>query len=391
VIDAAVADARLAFRHEGREYVAGREPRSPAGEPCDVTVQVHNPRVFGRALGEGNLGLGEAYRDGDYDVVQGSLEDLLGILLRNRIDEKIGRDFKLALRVGLAGLRNRLRGRHDNVREHYELGNEFFANFLGKAMAYTCGYLVDPGDEDDLDRQQFNKFDRICRKLELQPGQTLLDLGCGWGGFLIHAATHYGVTGTGYTVSPSQVEWGRAAVEKAGLTGKVRIELDDYGAATGQYDRVSTIGMMEHMPLPDFPRVFGTLAARLKPGGLGLIHCITCAVADNGPDGFTQKYILPGSRQPKLSEMAAAMEERELLILDVENIKTHYVATSKAWLEGFRRGRAGLPRERYPEPFLRLWDYNLSCWVAATRYSAGGLLHILFTNDRTRPTRLARV
>jgi cyclopropane-fatty-acyl-phospholipid synthase len=385
ILDRGVRDARIRFEGEGWSATVGRA-EAPAP---DVGISVSSERFFLRVLREGNLGLGEAYINGDFAVDAGDLETFLTILLRNRIDEQVRRTPWLALRVGAIRLANWLRPRQVNVRQHYDLGLDLFEGFLDSTMTYSCGYARTP--EDTLDELQQNKLTRICRKLDLQPGQRLLDIGCGYAGLLMHAAVHHDVRGTGVTNSRQHFEHGVARVRQAGLDGHVTLVLGDYRAVEGRFDRIVSVGMMEHVPPAAYGDYVRTIARRLAFGGLGLVHTIGCSRATNIHDPFIQRYVFPGSGQPRLSDIARHLERNTLSVLDVENIVRHYVYTVRGWLRRYRAVAPTLDPTRYDDGFRRLWEYYLCCGIAAALASPSSVYQVLFTNDPARPLPLQRV
>jgi cyclopropane-fatty-acyl-phospholipid synthase len=375
LLDCCVSDARIRFNVNGSSRVIGGV--GPASEECDVAVRVHDPRFFSRVLAYRNLGMGEAYMDGDFDLEAGTLEGFLTTLLRNRIDEKVRQNTSLALKVGWIQLLNGLRAKHQNVQRHYDVGDDLFEAMLDSSMAYSCGYSKTPGD--DLAQLQRNKFDRICSKLKIKPGDRLLDIGCGFGGLLIHAAKYYGATGLGVTNSRRHCERGNENIARAGLAPGLRIEFADFGKIRGRFDKVVSVGMMEHVPRREYATYFRRIVEVLETGGLGLVHTLGCNTYKNIHDPFIQKYIFPGSGQPKLSEIAHQLEQNRMPILDVENIARHYEPTLRGWLKNFRGARPYLA-ERYPERFLRMWEYYLCCCIAAAAVTnENAVYHVLFT------------
>jgi len=388
ILDRGVTDTRIRFAVGGRDFVVGRGAAGNGHRP-EVTVQVANPRVFTRTLAAGSLGLGESFMAGDFAITEGSLAQLLEILLRNRLDRKIKESPWTALRIGLLRLADALRGKARNVQRHYDLGDDLFEAFLDSTLTYSCGYAIDPGD--DLETLQRNKLERICRKLRLSPGDRLLDIGCGFGGLLVHAAKHHGVTATGVTLSRRHCARGQAVADREGLADRVRIEYADFNEVTAEYDRVVSVGMMEHVPRREYDRYFARIAAVLTRDGLGLVHTLGANAVKNEHDPFIQKYIFPSSNQPRLSEIAGGLERHGLAILDVENMIRHYSYTAERWLENFRTHRARLDPERYGESFQRMWEYYLSCGVAAARASDAALYQVLFAKDYTAPMPLHRI
>lgn len=387
ILDRGLADARVRFELPSGARVVGRGSEQPR-----LGVRVSDPRFFTRALAYGNLGLGEAWMDGDFEMTEGCLSELLTVLLRNRLDRYIKGDKRLLAQVALIRAGNLLRGAWKNVQSHYDAGDDLFESFLDSSLAYSCGYAKEPGD--DLERLQWNKFDRICRKLRLARDQRLLDIGCGFGGLLIHAAREHGVRGTGITNSRRHCERARANVAAAGLGDRITIELRDHASLDPErerYDRVVSVGMIEHLSRAEYRRYFRNIARVLTPGGLGLVHGIGCNAVRNDHDPFIQKYIFPGSGQPRLSEIASQLERRGLAILDVENIVRHYAYTVKEWLRRFRENRAKLDQRRYGPVFQRMWEYYLACGIAAAWASDSAVYQVLFTNDYAAELPLQRV
>lgn len=379
-----LAGARIVFRTEDGRHEVGR------GEDVTAVVRVHRERFFERALAQGNLGLGEAFMDGDWEVEQGTLEGLLEALLRARLDKKLAGNPGVALKVLALQLLNGLRGRQwAHVQRHYDVGDDLFELFLDRSLVYSCAYLVK--EDDSIETMQVQKLDRICRKLDLRPGERLLDIGCGFGGLLIHAASRFGVAGVGITTSARHAAKGMDRVRAAGLDGRVTLELRDHRTVEGRFDKVVSVGMMEHLPRGEYARYFERIAAVLAPEGRGLVHTIGCNAARNRHDPFIQKYVFPGSGQPKLSEMAADCERHGLAILDVENMVRHYAHTARRWLDRFRERAHLLDPKRYDASFRRMWKYYLCCCIAGARASDGALYQVLFARDYAAEMPLHRV
>jgi len=391
LLDRCVEGAEIRIVCADGEWVVGRPSTATASRPDQVTLLVERPRFFGRVLAYANLGLGEAFMDGDVEVPDGRLPDLLEVLVRARLDRKLRGDWRLALRVLGIGLANRLAGAQRNVARHFDVGDDLFEAFLDPTLTYTCGYAR--SEDDDLASIQQQKLERICAKLRLRPGARLLDVGCGYGGLLIHAARAHGAVGTGIVNSRQHYEGARRRVDAAGLSGRVRIELADHRILPRlgeSYDRVVSVGVLEHLPRREHPRYFASVRAVLAPGGLALAHFIGCGTSVNEHDPFIQKYVFPGSCQLKLSEVAGHLERNELAILDVENMVRHYAITCRRWLERFRAARGQLDSARYDEHFQRMFEYYLSLCIAAARASDGALYQVLYGNDFASEHPLAR-
>lgn len=384
-----VRDARIEFR-DGAGVVSVGQARGSLPSPVpEVAIRVHRPRFYSRVLAYGNLGLGEAYMDRDFDMEAGELQDFLTILLRGRVDRVVRGSFRHLWALATIRLRSRLRPAWRNVRRHYDLGDDLFRAFLDPSLTYSCGYAV--SERDSLADLQSNKFDRILRKLGVRSGDRLLDIGCGYGGLLIYAGLRYGIHGTGITNSRQHAAGAQTAIAKAGLAAQIEVRLQDFKEVTGEYDRVVSVGMLEHVRRGEYPRFFRLLGRVLASAGRGLLHTIGCNGARNRHDPFFQKHIFPGSNQPRLSEIAEHLERNALPILDVENLAPHYALTTKAWLARLRGNCHTLDAARYDEVFLRMWEYYLCCGIAAALASDSALYQVLFAKDITDPIPLHRV
>lgn len=384
VLDRCLEDMRCDFQTPDGGFAVGRR-----GGAADFVLRVHEPRFFERVIALGSLGLGESFMDRDFEMQQGRLEDWLTLLLRSRVDAAVRGDWRLALRALGLQLAARLRGTARSVQSHYDLGDDLFEAFLDSSLSYSCGY-AETGEED-LEELQWNKLERICQKLRLEPGMRLLDIGCGFGGLLIHAGRHHGVGGVG--ISNSRRHAARAAerIEKSGLAGRTRIEFGDYSSVEGCFDRVVSVGMLEHIPRSEYRSYFDTVARRLGPQGVALVHCIGCNAAQNQHDPFIQKYIFPGSSQPRLSEIAANAENSGLAIADVENIARHYALTIRGWLERFTANRGMLDPKRYDARFQRMWEFYLCAGIAAGEASESAVYQVLLYKDVRDPMPWVRV
>ncbi len=237
----------------------------------------------------------------------------------------------------LTGLVAHSRGRDAvAISHHYDVSNRFYEWVLGPTMAYTCA--VYPTDDTSLDDAQAEKFDLVCRKLDLRPGQRLLDVGCGWGGMVRHAAEHYGVRALGVTLSRQQAEWGQKAAAEQGLTDLVEVRHADYRDVTEVgFDAVSSIGLTEHIGTANIPAYAARLADRLRPGGRLLNHCITRRSVDVpsiARRGFIERYVFPDGELPSVSEVVRELERSGLEVRHEENLREHYAKTCLAWCEG---------------------------------------------------------
>ena len=383
LLDDNVASCRIRFLVEGREYFAGSGPNL-----SEVTVNVQNPVFFSRVLAFGNLGMGEAFIDRDFEVSGGLLPEFLTTLLRNRLDQKLGYSARLIGTVLMNRAYSALRGKGRRLCQYHDAGNDLFQAFLDSTLTFSSGYAL--SEDEDLEQLQWNKLDRICRKLQLGPGDQLLDIGCGCGSLLIFAAENYGASGIGITLSQEQRERAQRLIHERGLADRISIQCRDYRDFEGSYSKVSAIGMMAHLPRSEYNRFFRTIARLMKPGAHGIIHSYACNSARNRHDAFLQRYIFPGSTQPRLSEITGNLGENGLLVLDVENNVRHCKYTFLQWLKNFRKNSPALVA-KYGEKYLRAWEYYLSCGAAAAVASDSALYQVLFTNDRAAEIPLRRV
>jgi cyclopropane-fatty-acyl-phospholipid synthase len=224
-----------------------------------------------------------------------------------------------------------------NIRFHYDQSNEFYQQFLDSRMVYSCAYFKD-GDQS-LDDAQLRKVEHICDKLDLRPGEALLDVGCGWGGLAIHAAAEYGTVSTGCTLSTEQFNFANDRVAERGLAGGVRVELSDYRDMRGPFDKIASVGMFEHVGRRRLKGYFATLHSLLRPGGLLLNHGIMRpeSAKDNAETLFVRRKVFPGGEIPRLSDVIRSAEESGFEVLDVENLRPHYALTCRAWIDRLQK------------------------------------------------------
>ncbi len=371
----------------GRAFVRPPEVLRGLGELAGITIngddpwdmQVHSGEVYRRILTQGSLGLGESYMDGLWD--SDSLDELFCRLLRADIEERLGGVARI--RLLLAALRQQLFNLQSSRRafqvgeQHYDVGNDVFEGMLDSSMSYSCGYWH---QADTLRQAQWNKMDMICRKLNLQPGDELLEIGCGWGGLARHAAMHYGVKVTGITVSKQQ-EW-LARTRCAGLP--VTIKLMDYRELDGKYDKVVSVGMFEHVGPKNYPVYFDAVSRLLKDDGLFLLHTIGIHKTSRTVDAWIDKYIFPNGKLPSAAEIAAVLDDR-FLIEDWHNFGQDYDRTLMAWWSRFD---AAWPRLelRYGNRFYRMWKYYLLSCAGFFRSRQGQLWQLVLSKRERSDT-----
>jgi cyclopropane-fatty-acyl-phospholipid synthase len=351
--------------------------------PLPIRVTVHNAFAYGRVAGAGTIGAGEAYFHGDFDT--NDLTGLMRLFVANRDTMQSMERGAAWLRLPFHKLVHRLRG-HDtassraNIAAHYDLGNAFFRAFLDRRhMMYSGAYYEQP--DTGLEAAAEAKLERICRKLELAPGHHVLDIGGGWGGFAVYAATHYGCRVTMTTLSQEQFRHARERAASAGLEDRVTVLNADYRELTGGYDRIVSIEMIEAIGHDAFDGFFAVCDTLLKPGGVILIQAITIAEpfyeeARRTVD-FIQRYIFPGGALPALSVLSQAIGRRRSLHLDqLEDLGLHYARTLKDWRARLRQNWQGLQGQGYDETFLRMWEFYLCYCEAGFLERSTGLVQL---------------
>ena len=274
----------------------------------------------------------------------------------------------------------------ENIREHYDLGNEFYSLWLDRNMQYTCAFFAHP--DQGLDEAQENKMDYICRKLELEKGMRVLELGSGWGGFAIHAARHYGVHVTAINISHAQTEFARAWAQNEGLADRVTFLEADYRDARGVFDRVVVIGMVEHVGEGRYNELARVVDEHLTDNGISLWHFIS-RINPKPTDPFSAKYIFPGGHIPALSEVLPAIEQRNLMVLDIDNLRLHYAKTLLHWRKRYLEHWDDVVG-MYGERFARMWDLYLAGSIGSFLYGEMTLAQVVLAKGRPRNLLLNR-
>ena len=312
-------------------------------------MRIRNARTALKLATNPDLYFGEAYMDGDLVVERGSFADMMELLgynihlLGENPNPRLGQ--LLSSAVGLVSGRNGLKRARDNVAHHYDLSGALYRTFLDGDMQYSCAYLRHP--DDDIEAAQLAKKEHIVAKLLLQPGQRVLDIGCGWGGLALFIARAADVRVTGITLSKEQLAVARRRARDAGLADRVTFELVDYRELDARFDRIVSIGMFEHVGLPNYEGYFGALKRLLAPKGIALVHSIGKMYGPAPTSTWILKYIFPGGYAPALSEVMPSVERNALWVNDIEILRLHYAETLAALARAIR-GPMGRP-----EPDLR--------------------------------------
>ncbi|MQQ99196.1 cyclopropane fatty acyl phospholipid synthase [Glaciimonas soli] len=351
-------------------------------QPWDM--QVHDTIFFQKMFSKWELGIGESYMDGDWDCDR--LDEFFFRICSHDLEQTVHGPAKIMF--GLEILRQKFfnlqsRSRAFQVGEqHYDIGNDLFEKMLDSSMMYSCGYWP---NASNIEEAQQHKLDLICRKLELKPGERLLDIGCGWGGLARYAAQNYQVEVVGITISKEQQ---KLAQERcAGLP--VKIELTDYRQLTGQFDKVVSVGMIEHVGAKNYPVYFDVVRKLLTPEGLFLLHTIGNYETEMKRDVWLDTYIFPNGHLPSAKELASVLENR-FLIEDWHNFGRDYDLTLMAWWENFDRAWPTL-KDKYGERFYRMWKYFLLSSAGFFRSGQGQLWQIVLSKrGRIQPYRSVR-
>jgi cyclopropane-fatty-acyl-phospholipid synthase len=336
-------------------------------EPTVAHVHIRDPGALRRLALHPELYFGEDYTAGRIEV-EGYFVEFLETMYR-----AIGRAPKPGLfrRVLHTWLNrphhNTLDGSRDNIHHHYDLGNDFYKLWLDSEMVYTCAYFSSA--TLSLEEAQAAKMDHVCRKLELKPGQTVVEAGCGWGALARHMAKHYGVTVKAYNISRQQLAYARARAQQEGLSDRVEYIEDDYRNIRGQFDAFVSVGMLEHVGLDNYPGLGAVAVNTLRENGRGLIH----SIGRNRPgtmSAWIERRIFPGAHPPCLSEMMRIFEPHNFSVLDVENLRLHYARTLAHWLERFEANTDKI-EAMTDAAFVRAWRLYLAGSMAS--FTAGDL------------------
>ena len=357
------------FRRRVEKLLASADVTIGGDRPWDL--QVSHPRFFQRVLAQGALGFGEAYMDGWWQSA--SLDQLLYRLIRAELDDQVGSLvlYYVALRAKLLNRQRRSRAKIVGER-HYDIGNDLYRQMLDSRMIYSCGYWK---GAQTLEQAQEDKLQLTCSKLLLQEGQRVLDIGCGWGGTARFLVERYGVEVVGVTISSAQAEVAREHC--AGLP--IEILLQDYRSIEGQFDRIVSIGMFEHVGPKNYQTYFRKAASLLKNDGLFLLHTIGGNVSSTGTDPWIDRYIFPNGVIPSARQITAGFDG--LFVLeDWHNFGADYDRTLMAWQDNFNKAWPQLS-QNYDERFRRMWLYYLNCAAASFRSRKNQLWQIVLSKQ----------
>ena len=348
-------------------------------KPGDILVK--NDAFYGRLLRDASIGLGESYMEEWWECEE--LDLFIEKLLRVDIKKKIQGSLRMKLltvQALVANMQTRARSK-ENVAAHYDIGNDLYEVMLCKRMVYTCGYWK---DAKTLDEAQEAKLDLICKKAGIEPGMRVLDLGCGFGGFAMYAAEKYGADVLGVTVSTEQQKWGAATAKKKGLDG-VELRLADYRTVAGRFDRVVSIGMMEHVGWRNHRTFMEVIHRCLHTDGIAVVHTIGSNESQTHGIPFFEKYIFPNAASPSMGQLGKATEGL-FAIEEVHNIGPDYRPTLLAWWKNFEAGYPTLDQKKYDRRFWLMWRFYLLAAAGAVAARESQLWHMILTHiGRAQP------
>jgi cyclopropane-fatty-acyl-phospholipid synthase len=337
----------------------GQHVHGPGGHPSAV-IRLTDKKLYRTLFLNPELRAGEAYMDGTLICEGGGIRDLLEVFAHNR-DGLRKHPWQKILKGWLKKIRryhqrNRAVASRKNVQHHYDLSNEFYRLFLDEDLQYSCAYW--PSLDITLEEAQRAKKAHIAAKLNLKPGQRVLDIGCGWGGMAIYLAQNYGVNVVGVTLSDEQHALGRARVKALGLSDKVDIRLQDYRDVPEKFDAIVSVGMFEHVGIAHYLEYFSKIHDALKDDGCALVHSIGRKGGPGTTGAWIRKYIFPGGYSPALSETFAEIEKAGLWVTDCEILRLHYAETLLEWDKRFQKNRDKVI-EMFDARFARMWEFYL--------------------------------
>lgn len=367
-------------------YWDGTEEKYGQGEP-GIKVIFHDKIPETKLLKDVSLAFGEAYMDGVIDF-EGDLQEIIEAVYQGSnsfLEKKTFKELKGFFRPKGTSLKQQ----EKDIQHHYDLGNDFYALWLDETMSYSCAYFETP--EDTLYQAQLNKIDYVLKKLQLHPGEKILDIGSGWGWLIIRAAQQYGVEALGITLSKEQHQKTKERIEELGLTGQVDVRLMDFRdlAKSGEkFDKVVSVGMIEHVGHVNLPKYFAAVDKLLAPHGLSMLHSITGLI--EGPvDKWIIKYIFPGGYIPSIRELIGQLPDYNFHLLDVESLRLHYAQTLDHWSKNFEK-HVDFVQEKYGERFVRMWRLYLNACAASFRKSGLNIHQIIFSKGLNNSLEMTR-
>jgi len=354
----------------------GQEIASPGKTPV-ARVFIRDRGALLKLIANPELQFGEMYTAGRIEV-EGDLPQLLEAIYRAMPRSRPGKLGPALLGRFYDVQRNTLSKSRSNVHHHYDIGNDFYKLWLDKQLVYTCAYF--PTQTTGLEAAQIAKFDHVCRKLRLKPGDRVVEAGCGWGALAMHMAKHYGVTVKAYNISKEQLAFARERARCEELDASVEFIEDDYRMVRGEFDAFVSVGMLEHVGTDHYQELGTVIDRCVKPTGRGLIHTIGLDFP-RPLDAWTERHIFPGASPPSLSQMMEILEPFDFSVLDVENLRLHYAKTLEYWLQSYE-AVTGRVAEMFDATFVRTWRLYLAGSLAAFRAGNLQLFQMVFARAR---------
>ncbi|MBW9153147.1 cyclopropane-fatty-acyl-phospholipid synthase family protein [Clostridium estertheticum] len=360
----------------------GDEEKYGEGE-SKFKIILNEPIPKGDIINNPSIALGEGYMTKKLEVI-GSVQSVIESLYNNK-ESFLKKSAKYQHLI--KKIKNSIKRSKDNIEFHYDIGNNFYKLWLDDTMSYSCGYFKN--DTDSLYQAQINKINHILKKLNLKEGQTLLDIGCGWGELIITAAKQYKVKAVGITLSEEQFEKTNERIKAEGLEDLVEVKLEDYRELKNlRFDRIVSIGMLEHVGLDNLSEYFHVVNSLLKDKGLSLVHCIT-GINEGGTNTWIDKYIFPGGHVPAIKTIISDIAEQEFELIDIESLRRHYGKTLEHWAENFENVLPIIEKGK-DETFIRMWRLYLNSCAASFNCGNINLHQILFAKGVNNDLPLTR-
>ncbi|WP_304518833.1 SAM-dependent methyltransferase [Clostridium estertheticum] len=360
----------------------GDEEKYGEGE-SKFKIILNEPIPKGDIINNPSIALGEGYMTKKLEVV-GSVQSVIESLYNNK-ESFLKKSAKYQHLI--KKIKNSIKRSKDNIEFHYDIGNDFYKLWLDDTMSYSCGYFKN--DTDSLYQAQINKINHILKKLNLKEGQTLLDIGCGWGELIITAAKQYKVKAIGITLSEEQFEKVNERIKAEGLEDLIEVKLEDYRELKNlKFDRIVSIGMLEHVGLDNLSEYFHVVNSLLNDKGLSLVHCIT-GINEGGTNTWIDKYIFPGGHVPAIKTIISDIAEQDFELIDIESLRRHYGKTLEHWAENFEIALPIISKSK-DEMFIRMWRLYLNSCAASFNCGNINLHQILFAKGVNNDLPLTR-
>jgi len=363
--------------------------------PNKFNLILRDKNTVKRIISEKSLGFGEEFMKGNIEI-KGNIQDFLKIGNSKAVANlKVSLKTKLKIFLNYIFSLGYLSKAKRNISYHYDVGNDFYFLWLDPTLTYSCAYFKK--EDDSLERAQLNKYEHISKKLQLKKGETLVDIGCGWGGMMFYAAENFGVKCDGYTLSKQQYDYVVNEIKKRKLSHLLKVYLKDYREIQGKFDKFVSIGMFEHVGKKFYPIFFDLVKKSLKPEGIGLIQTIGSS-KDKPTDPWITKYIFPGGLIPALQVVVKVMNQKNLVFFDIEDLRMHYAKTLDKWIENFERNIdkiklvmiKSLSSVEKAERFIRMWRLYLNGSSISFKNGNSRLYQITFSNGLKNQLPLTR-